>query len=172
MNYKQNSSTDNFLNIQYLFMWQMVDNVQYCRSKFGHTVWRSKRNRIAFIYGKDNRNNMDVGTLSGLATSFGMVILCARSKWSKVKAIYRIKGSVQNITNEIAIINNHKIFIINSFSCAPAFDDPDNTSYVVYILTLGFVIPNITLIFTSTEVLRLHRLVCYLDSLRKPMYWI
>ena len=102
---------------------------------------------------------MDVGTLSGLATSFRMVVLCARSKWSKVKLINRIKGSAQNITNKLALINNHNIFIINSFSCAPAFDDPNNTSYVVYILILGFIIPNITLIFTSTEVLRLHKLV-------------
>ena len=74
--------------------------------------------------------------------------------------------------NKLTRIDDYKIFIINSFSCAPAFDDPNNTSYVVYILILGFVIPNITLIFTSTEVLRLHKLVSQLDSLQRIMRWI
>ena len=80
--------------------------------------------------------------------------------------MYKLEFKLTRIDDHI---NNNTI---NSFSCAPAFDDPNNTSYVVYILILGFVIPNITLIFTSTEVLRLHKLVSWLDSLQRLMYWI
>ena len=126
---------------------------------------------------------MDVGTLSGPASSFRMVVLCTRSKRSKVsqlieiEVLYKLKIVITIsicicFTNKVAEIDDHEIDIVNSFSCAPAFDDPNNTSYVVYILILGFVIPNITLIFTSTEVLRLHKLVSWLDFLRRLMYWI
>ena len=89
------------------------------------------------------------------------VVLPAKSKGSLGESGKGgAKRSLKPVKSVLAEIDDHKIDIVNSFSCAPAFDDPNNTSYVVYILILGFVIPNITLIFTSTEVLRLHRLVC------------
>ena len=47
----------------------------------------------------------------------------------------------------------------DNFSCAPAFEDPSNVSYVMYIFIVGFITPNIFIIFTSIEVLRIHKQV-------------
>ena len=47
----------------------------------------------------------------------------------------------------------------NIFSCAPAWDDANSSSYVVYILLLGFIIPNLIITYTSIAVLQYHKKV-------------
>ena len=47
---------------------------------------------------------------------------------------------------------------INS-SCGPAWHDPDSASYVIYILIVGFVIPNFIIIYTSAGIIQYQKMV-------------
>lgn len=44
-------------------------------------------------------------------------------------------------------------------SCGPAWHDPDSASYVIYILIVGFVIPNFIIIYTSAGIIQYQKMV-------------
>ena len=44
-------------------------------------------------------------------------------------------------------------------SCGPAWHDPDSASYVIYILVVGFVIPNFIIIYTSAGIIQYQKMV-------------
>ena len=50
-------------------------------------------------------------------------------------------------------------------SCAPAWDSNDGSSYVIYILVLGFALPNIIITYTSISILTYHKKVSVKDRL-------
>ena len=45
------------------------------------------------------------------------------------------------------------------FSCAPAWEDPDSASYIIYLLVIGWALPNIIIIGSAIEILRYQKKV-------------
>ena len=51
------------------------------------------------------------------------------------------------------------ILISRNFSCAPVWADPEGMSYIIYLLVVGWAIPNIVLVGSSIEVIRYQKQV-------------
>ena len=45
------------------------------------------------------------------------------------------------------------------FSCAPAWNDPDGSSYIIGLLLVGWIVPNAIIFGSSVEVMRYQRKV-------------
>ena len=55
---------------------------------------------------------------------------------------------------------NVQYFIIYS-SCSPAWSDPNNVHYVIYVFTVGFLVPNLIITCTSIDLVQVHKKVSF-----------
>ena len=53
---------------------------------------------------------------------------------------------------------DHKVFL---FSCAPAWNDSDGSSYIISLLLVGWIVPNAIIFGSSVEVMRYQRKVIW-----------
>ena len=53
------------------------------------------------------------------------------------------------------------LYTLNFNSCAPVWGDPSGASYIIYLLVVGWGIPNLIIILSAIEVLRYQRKVHY-----------
>ena len=57
------------------------------------------------------------------------------------------------------ILHVKRIFYIRILRCSVAWPDPDSASFVIYMFTLGYSVPNFIIIYTSVHVVMLHKKV-------------
>ena len=144
------------------FSFKVVDYVQCCERihQFSDQNFCN-----SFIFKQSDCLNMGYGIFSCISASSRMVILWTWTKRLKVKCVWlcSYQRFCANYWELITYTYKYGIRILTHFtSCAPAWDDPEGSSYIVYILIIGFVIPNIMIIFSSCDVLRYHKKVSIL----------
>ena len=52
-------------------------------------------------------------------------------------------------------------YLIIYSSCSPAWSDPNNVHYVIYVFTVGFLVPNLIITCTSIDLVQVHKKVSF-----------
>ena len=65
------------------------------------------------------------------------------------------------IPNHRFLVADEYIYTLHFCSCAPVWGDPSGASYIIYLLVVGWGIPNLIIILSAIEVLRYQRKVYY-----------
>ena len=144
-----------FLIFRYEYLLQVLDNVQYHRKSIRLGIWLYENCIASSLQLSCNSDHLGTGTIIGHTTSGWMESLFTGAQWIEV---YRL----DDVTNSIIILDeitpfSNKDYKYTFSSCSPSWGHPESMSFIIYIFMIGYIVPHIIIVFTSVQVLKIHK---------------
>ena len=146
-----------FLIFRYEYLLQVLDNVQYHRKSIRLGIWLYENCIASSLQLSCNSDHLGTGTIIGHTTSGWMESLFTGAQWIEVYTLNDVRSRIK-ILNKFPLPSlSNENYKYTFFSCSPSWGHPESMSFIIYIFMIGYIVPHIIIVFTSVQVLNIHK---------------